>query len=340
MLMGHIQISVVIPTCNRKASLLRVLRSLSRSAHPLHEVIIVDSGDDPTGTHELEEFETLNIILERSERSVCVQRNIGIKKATSAWIFLCDDDLEVTPEYLNLLADSVKSDQRIGALSGLVLQIENNKWEGQYAVTSPRQLLWRFIFQLSIWGEINCTSANWFVRTIKGYYKKRGNHISRAGWPVMTDFSGEYFKTPVYGLGASLVKKEWLLHSLYDEVLDPHGIGDNYGVAIGFPVQEIHVVRKAFVYHHQAPDNRLSLPTRYYRRTLALGYFIRSRKELKDITTLWFVWSLFGNLIAYIFAGKKEMVKAAFKSLAVTIFRRNPYFSAAKRKERIIEPSV
>jgi glycosyltransferase involved in cell wall biosynthesis len=319
---------------------MRVLRSLNRSTYPVHEVIVVDSGDDAIGVHEFEEFKTLKIDLEKSERSVCVQRNIGIKKAKSEWIFLCDDDLEVTPEYLHLLADAAKSDHRIGALSGVVLQIENNKWEGQYAITSSRQLLWRFIFQLSIWGEINCASTNWFVRSIKDYYRKRGNHISPAGWPVMTDFSGEHFKTPVYGLGASLIKKEWLLHSLYDEVLDPHGIGDNYGVAIGFPIQEIHVISKASVHHHQAPDNRLSLPTRYFRRTLALDYFIRTRKELKDTTTLWFAWSLFGNLIAYIFSGKRDMVRAAIKSLTVTVFKRNPYFSAAKRKERIIEPSI
>src|SRR5687768_17940800 len=63
-----------------------------------------------------------------------------------------------------------------------------------------------------IWGEIKCSKK--FSR----YYQQKGNHISKAGWPVLTNFTGEYFTTPVYSLGAALVKKQWLLHSPFDEV--------------------------------------------------------------------------------------------------------------------------
>jgi hypothetical protein len=65
---------------------------------------------------------------------------------------------------------------------------------------------------------------------------RKGNHISKAGWPVISDFSGDYFKTPLYSLGASLVRRDWLLRSPFDEVLDRHGIGEHYGVIAGFPV--------------------------------------------------------------------------------------------------------
>src|SRR6185295_17891110 len=97
-----------------------------------------------------------------------------------------------------------------------------------------------------------------------------------AGWPVITDFSGDFFITPVYGLGASVVGREWLLLSPYEELLDRHGIGDNYGVAMSFPVTGIHVLNNAFVYHHQEPANRLQRPLQYLRRVFALDYFIRT----------------------------------------------------------------
>jgi glycosyltransferase involved in cell wall biosynthesis len=40
------QISVVIPTVDRKMRLLSLLANLDQSTYPIHEVIIVDSGND------------------------------------------------------------------------------------------------------------------------------------------------------------------------------------------------------------------------------------------------------------------------------------------------------
>ena len=45
------QISVVIPTCNRPQRLLLLLQNLNLSSYPLLEVIIVDSGEDDVGTY-------------------------------------------------------------------------------------------------------------------------------------------------------------------------------------------------------------------------------------------------------------------------------------------------
>src|SRR5258705_12305253 len=97
------QISVVIPTCNRKARLLSLLEHLDRSTHPLAEVIIVDSGEDKLSNEEYARFGRLLIRYVESEKSVCVQRNTGIKMAVSPWVLLCDDDVEIPEDYLNKL---------------------------------------------------------------------------------------------------------------------------------------------------------------------------------------------------------------------------------------------
>jgi len=94
----------------------------------------------------------------------------------------------------------------------------------------------------------------------------------------------------VYSLGASLVKKEWLLQSPFDEVLDRYGIGENYGVIAGFPTSSIHVLNNTFVCHHQEPANRLQKPLQYYRRVLALDYFIHSKKNLQWLKRRWLLW--------------------------------------------------
>jgi glycosyltransferase involved in cell wall biosynthesis len=329
------KISVVIPTCDRKSNLLSLLKNLNSSVYPLHEIIIIDSGEDRLTANDLSQFENLKIDYLSSERSVCVQRNIGINKATSPWIFLCDDDIEVPTDYLQKLTSHLTAEKETGAICGLVLQKENDSWTSQYIERSSLILFWKYFFQLGIWGDIKIQN-NFITRKLKAYYNKKGNHLSKAGWPVLTHFTGKYFTTPVFGLGASLIKKEWLLNSPYDEVLDKHGIGDHYGVAAGFPGR-IHIVTDAFVYHHQEKINRLDVPLQYYRRVLALDYFISRGKTLQKIKRRWLVWSLFGNLLSMIFSLNFRMMKAGVRSFFVVMFRTNPYTKASRKNIKIVE---
>ena len=334
----QIPISAVIPTCNRKPGLLTLLGNLDHSAYPLLEVIIVDSGEDRLEPGDYSPFTNLNIRYMSSERSVSIQRNLGIGLARGSLIFLCDDDIEVPPDYLQRLTYHLANHPEAGAVSGLVLQQEKGVWQASYPIRSTTQLLGKFIFQLSIWGEIDCPQNNLVARKITAWYHHKGNHLSKAGWPVITDFSGDYFISPVYGLGASLVKKEWLLHSPYEEVLDRNGIGDNYGVAIGFPAIGIHILNHASVYHHQAPANRLQHPLQYLRRVLALDYFIRTKEELRYIKRRWLIWSLTGNFFMALLAHNRRMIRSTFKSIRIVAFGRNPYLAGAKNQQRIVEP--
>ena len=330
------QISVVIPTCNRPQRLLKLLENLEKSSYKVFEVIVVDSGEKRLTPSDYLHLKNFVILYLDSEKSVCVQRNIGISKAKGDWIFVCDDDIEVPSDYLEKISTHVVNHSEAGAVSGLVLQKERNEWRGTYPVTSALRLAWKFIFQMSIWGEIKCRK-NFITEYIKNFYVRKGNHISRAGWPVLTDFSGDYFETPVYGLGASMLKKEWLMSSRYDEVLDRHGIGDNYGVAVGFP-GKIHVLPGAFVFHHQETTNRLYRPLQYFRRVLALDYFVSTNEKLHFVKKRWLLWSLTGNLIEFIFVRDKLMIRPAVKSIVKIIIRKNPYLLAARENKRITEP--
>lgn len=332
-------ISVVIPTCNRKSNLLALLKNLDDSTYPLYEAIIVDSGEEKLLAEDLFIFKNLQIQYLSSEKSVCIQRNIGINKASSSWVFLCDDDIEVPPDYLQKLTGHISGHPESGAVSGLVLQKEKDEWTSQYIEKSAKSLLWKHFFQLGIWGTITCLESNFIIKKINSYYKKKGNHLSKAGWPVLTDFSGKYFTTPVYGLGASLIKKEWLVNSPYDEVLDMHGIGDHYGVAVGFPAPGIHIVTDTFVYHHCEQINRLQAPLQYYRRMLALDYFIKIKKQsIPHVKKAVLLWSLLGNFIFFLFTKNKLMIKPAFKTFWRITFKKNPYIQGASSNKKVIEP--
>ncbi|HWB28516.1 MAG TPA: glycosyltransferase family 2 protein [Chitinophagaceae bacterium] len=332
------QISVVIPTYNRKVRLLSLLGNLNNAAFPVYEVIIVDAGKEKLTPGDYAQFSNLTIHYLDSEPSVCIQRNTGIKAACSSWIFICDDDIEVPADYLSKLAAHIEMHPEAGAVSGVVLQQEQGKWVGKYDIVSAKELLAKYIFGLSIWGDISCIKNNVITRKIKSYYARRGNHLSKAGWPVITNFSRDFFATPVYGLGASLIKKEWLEMSPYDEVLDRHGIGDNYGVAVGFPATGIQVVSDAFVYHHQEPAGRLQKPLQYYRRVWALHYFIKIKKCPAHVKTGWLLWSLFGNVLLFALAGNSLMAKAAGKTFFKVFTGNNPYYRGRHENKKIIEP--
>lgn len=333
------QISVVIPTCNRQSRLLSLLHNLNNSGYSLLEVIIVDSGQQKLQAADLAGLAHLSITYLDSEQSVCIQRNIGIKKARGQWVFICDDDIEVPPDYLAKISQHISCNPDAGAISGIVLQKEAGHWQGSYPVTSTHQLLWKYLFQQSIWGEIRITGENFLARRLKRYYQRKGNHLSKAGWPVITQFSDGYFTCPVYGLGASVVRREWLLRSLYPEVLDRHGIGDNYGVAMNFP-GEIHVLTNAWVYHHQETINRLHRPLQYFRRVLALDYFMKTSERLRFVKKGWLLWSLIGNLLQFIFVGDRKMIRPAWKAIHKVLIGNNPYYEAARLQKKIIEPVV
>lgn len=330
-------ISVVIPTCNRLESLRRLLSGINSSTYPFLEVIIIDSGTEIPGQPELSSFRNLRINYLQSERSVTIQRNTGIRNAKGDWIFICDDDIEVPPDYIEKLVAHIKNHDEAGAVSGLVFQKEKGDWKASYPEQSFFSLVMKYVFGLGIWGGIGDIKTP-LAAGIKQHYAKKGNHISKSGWPVITDVSGEYFITPVYGLGASLIRKDWLVQSPYDEVLDRHGIGDHYGVALGFPAP-VHIVSDARVYHHQSEANRLGRRLQYFRRALALDYFLRTRPALRTagVKRRWLAWSLLGNVLLFL-VKNRSMFWTGIRTLVAVCFLKNPYYEAAKAGKRTIEP--
>lgn len=318
------EVSVVIPTCNRRAWVLSLLEGLERSNHRPLEVLVVDSSDAPLSAQDLARHADWVRCL-RSPKSVCAQRNLGIREARGRWILLCDDDVEVPPDYLDRLLAHIAAHPEAGAVSGVFLEPVNGQWLGQFPVTSLAWLLWVRLFHLGLWGEIQCRGT--LAAALGAHYRRRGNHISTAGWPVLTDFQAPFFRTPVYSLGAALIRRDWLLQSPFDETLDRHGYGDNYGVSLGFPGDGIHVVTAASVRHHKAPADRPAATFGYAQRVFALDRFIATRRELSGVRRRRLAWSLVGNALYY--AAKRDfaMSWSSVTTLSAIVTGRNPYLA-------------
>lgn len=307
------------------------------------EIVVVDASDIKTEHRSLQtEFSEPGIVWLDSTPSVCRQRNAGIRKATGEWILLCDDDIELANDYLSTLMAHVQSHPDCGAVAGRLLQREGDQWVDQYPVKDFSELFWRFIFQSTVWGRIDgirVPALLWpLYQVILRFYRVRGNTISLAGWPLITEWTTPVFQTVIYSMGANLVRRSWLLASPYDETLDPSGIGDNYGVALGFPGHRpIHVLSTTWARHHRAPGNRLSTPLAYYRRILALHYFLLKRR-VGTVRTFWLIWSLVGNLVVFLFHGERQMAVATWKAIGRILTSNNPYWSAHLSQKKCIAP--
>jgi len=335
----RVTVSVVIPTRNRPASLQRLLTALTAQVRLPEEVIIADASDTPLNGSALAlAYPRLALSCFHMMPSLCAQRNHAISRATGSHVLLCDDDIAPGPLYLNRLVEYFETHPEAGAASGLVCDPENVAANaGGFPPPSVRQLLYVFVFQLGLSGDLAAVRASRpfapVVALIRRWYRRRGNTWSLAGWPLVTQVQRPVVHASAGLLGAALVSRTWLLQSPYDErldALDPHAVGDNYGVALGFPgVETIAVLTDLPVGHHRAAENRLDRATVHYQSMLALHYFMRRSDRFSTANIGWLAWSLIGNTLRFLRSGETDLARAATRALAAIVLHRNPLLSPA-----------
>ena len=106
-------LSIVIPTLNEADYLPRVLQAISeqRYKHDLEIIVVDGNSDDNTGEIAQEfqsKIENLTILNSR-ERGVGLQRNLGATQARFEHILFLDSDVYLPPNFLNKLAEKIKS---------------------------------------------------------------------------------------------------------------------------------------------------------------------------------------------------------------------------------------
>ena len=324
-------VSVVIPTRNREESLARTLGALARQDERPDEVIVVDASDRPVGEDGLRaRFPDLPITLVTEAPGLCRQRNVGIRAAKGSHVLLLDDDIEPPPDYLARLVGHVMSEPGAGVVTGVVREPGlSGEPDRAFEVPSFRHLLFAFLFQLTVWGDVASASGGIgtarILEALKGWYRRRGNTWSLAGWPLVTQVGDPVVRTALYGLGASLVRRDWLLASPYDERLWTHGVGDHYGVALGFPGEgPVHVLTDLIVPHHKVDRNRLRLADSHYHRVLALDYFLRTSGRFGRAGVAWLAWSLCGNALRFALRGRWALLRTTLRALVLVATGRNP----------------
>jgi glycosyltransferase involved in cell wall biosynthesis len=311
-------ISVVIPTRNRLDSLNRTLDSITKQSFLPSAIIIVDSSDCLLEKSQLtNDLSFCDLQIFHSKPSVCLQRNIGIEKSNSEYIFLCDDDVEFDPNYIEEILSFLEKNKTETVASGLLLENKKNKWTYCEEKKSSLSLIYSYFFGFSLGFNLNTTdySTHFLAKPISNLYQKKGNRIAKSGWPIIINFEGKVFKTPIYGLGASIVKTSNLKKVLFDTAFYENGIGDNYDLAIGLS-SEINVLTTTKAYHHREKKNRINANKSYYYRVGALHYILKKHKRFNSIHLIFLVWSLVGNSFLFLVKGKLKLLFYNFELIA------------------------
>jgi len=100
-------ISVIIPSYNREATLLRALKSVYTQTRKPDEVIVIDDGStDNTSTIIKRDFPQTQYIYQ-ANRGVSAARNRGIQHTTGQWLAFLDSDDEWLPNKLERQLDAL-----------------------------------------------------------------------------------------------------------------------------------------------------------------------------------------------------------------------------------------
>ena len=96
-------VSVVVPTLNRPAMLLRALGSIASQTCPPYEVIVVvDGPGDETFRAVQQAHPSVRLLQLKTRSGSAVARNHGVQNARGSWIAFLDDDDEWLPRKLEL----------------------------------------------------------------------------------------------------------------------------------------------------------------------------------------------------------------------------------------------
>jgi len=126
-------ISVIIPNFNGSEFLPKLLSNLKTIIHPNFEIILVDNGSTDNS---LQIFQSLitrhcQLITNSSNLGFAAAVNQGINAATNPYVCLLNNDLILSPNWFNLIIDSIKKHPNVACFCGTVKNINGSTIESQ-----------------------------------------------------------------------------------------------------------------------------------------------------------------------------------------------------------------
>ena len=213
-------LSVIIPTFNRKDSLRRTLEGLERQKFPLgdFEVIVVSDGSTD-GTEEwLSDYAAQSAMAVRpifqENSGPSAARNRGIAEAKGKIIVFLDDDVEPVPEFLERHAAHHLIDEKAVVLGPMSPDIKNCQNELLWIAWEHAKLQQTY--------DLFRSGGEWHGHPAGAMHFYSGNASVRRCWLQMIGGFNEHFKRQEDVEMAARLAEECAVHFVFD--FDADGI--------------------------------------------------------------------------------------------------------------------
>ncbi len=122
------KISVIVPVYKAAGTLEACIKSIQKQTYQNLEIILVDDGSPDISGEICDKFAKTDVrikVIHQKNSGVSVARNNGIKEASADWLCFVDSDDEITPDYVEKLAEAqCKSDSQL-TVGGMSLYHKN-----------------------------------------------------------------------------------------------------------------------------------------------------------------------------------------------------------------------
>jgi len=135
-------VTVVVPNWNRRDHLERLLESLRSQTHPVEEVIVADNGSTD-GSPEAAESAGARVVRMGANAGFCRAVNGGIRAAHTGWIAVVNNDVELTPDWLELLLDAGQREDAWFATGKLLSAKRKDCLDGTFDTICRGACAWR-----------------------------------------------------------------------------------------------------------------------------------------------------------------------------------------------------
>jgi GT2 family glycosyltransferase len=143
-----VDLSVVIVNWNSGEYVRRLLNSLQLVKKDLDKIIVIDNASKDTGITSLVEDEKLDLHRSKENLGFAAAANLGIGKASSAFVLLVNPDVQLTAEAVESLYRETSSETRAGiSCCALIDEEGNSQSEFQFRpIPTLRTLLFDVLF--------------------------------------------------------------------------------------------------------------------------------------------------------------------------------------------------